>query len=249
MEIILSHSFKGGSGKTTISVNFAKLLASKGKVLLIEADFMMPSLHHLFPNIGVEIYFNDYLNGSHALHETINKVERDGKTFDMIVVNKKFIPSEKIHSSDRTWFLKMRDNLFADLKRNKYDYVIFDLAPGISFFTLTILTISDVVISIVRPDFQSIKGMEMLLENFYKRAINSLAVKFHLIFNQVPNHPKMKDLIENWSTALKIKFPHISSISSIEYDTEVAYRSAVQEIFLPEESKAMKKLKEIAVQI
>ncbi|RMG32004.1 MAG: tyrosine-protein kinase family protein [Methanobacteriota archaeon] len=246
MEIILSHSFKGGSGKTTISVNFAKLLASKGKVLLLEADFKMPSLHHMFPEIETEVFFNDYLNGTHTLTEVTNSIERDGQRFDIVFVNKKFIPSEKIHSSDRSWFLNMRDSLFADLKRNEYNYVIFDLAPGISFFTLTILTISDIVLSVVRPDFQSVKGMEMLLENFYKRAISSLAVQFHLIFNQVPNHPKMQDLIADWIMAMKIKYPQISSFSNIEYDTEVAYRSAIQEIFLPDDSNAMKKLKEIA---
>lgn len=249
MEIILSHSYKGGSGKTTLSANMAKTLALQGKVLLIEADFKMPSLNHLFPRIAPDLFFNDYLNGTHSLDQTIYSLQMDKTQFDVIFVGNKFIPSEKIHSSDRTWFLKMRDTLNSDLKKQGYDYVIFDLAPGISFFTLTILTISDVVISVLRPDYQSFKGMEFLLENFYKRAISTLAVKFHLIFNQVPDHPKMHGLIDVWTTTLQAKFPHISSINRIEYDTEVAYRSAIQEIFLPSSSKALHELEKLTEKI
>ena len=50
MKIILTHSYKGGSGKTLFSINVANVLAShfEKRVLLIEADFSMAAFQSIF---------------------------------------------------------------------------------------------------------------------------------------------------------------------------------------------------------
>lgn len=46
---IAFHSYKGGTGKTTISANFAASLAKKGyRVCLLDLDVYAPSLHSYF---------------------------------------------------------------------------------------------------------------------------------------------------------------------------------------------------------
>ncbi len=245
MNILLVHSYKGGSGKTTISLNGARSLAEEKKVLLIEADFKMPSFSHLFSSRNVSCYFNDYLNGTNKLTETIDRVTLHDENVHLIYANPKFVPKDKIHSSKRSWFITMRDNLFEDLKHLDYDIVIFDLGPGVNFFTLAILTVANGLLDVVRPDFQSFRGIEFLIENFYKKAISSTNVKFNIVFNQVPSHPKMTTLLNEWIQKLKIRHNGISNIWKLDYDDEVAYRSAIQEIILPKGNSVMLKLNKI----
>ena len=46
---IAFHSYKGGTGKTTIAANLASLLAKKGyRVFLLDLDVYAPSLHSYF---------------------------------------------------------------------------------------------------------------------------------------------------------------------------------------------------------
>ena len=49
-KIILTHSFKGGTGKTVIATNFAYYFCKMGyKTLFIDADLLAPSLEKIFP--------------------------------------------------------------------------------------------------------------------------------------------------------------------------------------------------------
>ena len=66
MTFIAVHSFKGGTGKTSISVNLAALLASSGKAACcLDWDFSGPSFHDIFeiPSIDIPYYLNDFIAG------------------------------------------------------------------------------------------------------------------------------------------------------------------------------------------
>ena len=63
---IAVHSFKGGTGKSTITANLAVLLALEGKrVGVLDSDLAGPGLHVLFEMKPDEIKYtlNDYLIG------------------------------------------------------------------------------------------------------------------------------------------------------------------------------------------
>jgi MinD-like ATPase involved in chromosome partitioning or flagellar assembly len=48
-QCIAFHSYKGGTGKTTIASNLAAMLAARGyKVSLLDLDVYAPSLHAYF---------------------------------------------------------------------------------------------------------------------------------------------------------------------------------------------------------
>ena len=54
-KIIAVHSYKGGTGKTSLSVNLAATYARRGKkVCLMDLDFRAPSLHALFKDQKAE---------------------------------------------------------------------------------------------------------------------------------------------------------------------------------------------------
>ena len=58
---IAFHSYKGGTGKTTLAANFAALLASKGhRVVLLDLDVYAPSLQSYFDTTPTK-WINDFL--------------------------------------------------------------------------------------------------------------------------------------------------------------------------------------------
>src|SRR5919198_4368750 len=68
---IAFHSYKGGTGKTTIAANLAALLAKKGyRVLLADLDVYAPSLYVYF-RINPKKWINDYLLGKTGIEETM----------------------------------------------------------------------------------------------------------------------------------------------------------------------------------
>ena len=104
MEKILIHSYKGGTGKTTVSLNLASILSANNRVLLIENDFMMPSFYTIFKH-EPDYYFNDYYNGIANFLDVI--VPNVQPNLDVIFTNKSFNPDEKVMSSDQSWFISM----------------------------------------------------------------------------------------------------------------------------------------------
>ena len=62
MKCFTLHSYKGGTGKTTLGANLAAILAKKGcDVAILDLDFQAPSLHTLFGLSAGTRYLNDYL--------------------------------------------------------------------------------------------------------------------------------------------------------------------------------------------
>jgi chromosome partitioning protein len=71
---IAFHSYKGGTGKTTIAANLAALLAKKGyRVFLLDLDVYAPSLQSYF-DIDPKRWINDFLNGTAEIGDIIMDV-------------------------------------------------------------------------------------------------------------------------------------------------------------------------------
>ena len=68
---IAIHSYKGGTGKTTIAANAAALLVKMGKrVALLDLDVYAPSLHNYF-KMTPKKWINDFLDNNADIYETI----------------------------------------------------------------------------------------------------------------------------------------------------------------------------------
>jgi MinD-like ATPase involved in chromosome partitioning or flagellar assembly len=85
-KIIAVHSYKGGTGKTSLSVNLAATYARMGKkVCLMDLDFRAPSLHAIFKKQNLNYWLNDYLNGVCEINKVLIDVTKDhgngGKLF------------------------------------------------------------------------------------------------------------------------------------------------------------------------
>ena len=97
MRVLMFHSFKGGSGKTILSINVADTLVKKydKRVLLIEADFSMPSFKNIFLNHNPDIYFNDYLN-QNAKNITTYVYPDSNSKLGIIYCNDQFKSKDKV---------------------------------------------------------------------------------------------------------------------------------------------------------
>src|SRR5919198_4920927 len=68
---IAFHSYKGGTGKTTIAANFAASLTKKGyRVVLLDLDVTAPSLHSYFRHEPKK-WINDFLSGEAEIQDVV----------------------------------------------------------------------------------------------------------------------------------------------------------------------------------
>jgi len=243
--VLILHSFKGGVGKTWLALNLARCIRQEGKkVLLIEADFSMPTYAHIFPNLNVDVYFNQYLDsGNNPIKNFIYK--NSDTDFDIICCSPNFKASDQIFSNNQSWFLERIKLLERDVNQLDYDYIIFDMTPGFTLFLVNVLTITNHTFVLSRSDVTSTKGTEYLIDRVYSKLNIKADFKLHIILNQIPRMDKFEELIQTISNQYSVKFPFINSITSLYLDEEIIYLSAINKYFLPEDSLTVNDFKEM----
>lgn len=188
-QIISVHSFRGGTGKSNCSANLAAWLAGQGKkVGVIDTDIQSPGVHVLFNFDGaaVEHSLNDYLWGECGISDCTYEVS-----------------SEAVKKSGGGVFLvpcAMRAGDIAKVLREGYevarlvdgirdlnktlglDVLLIDTHPGINEETLLCITISDVLLIVLRPDRQDYLGTAVAFEVAQKLGVPDIL----FLVNKVP---------------------------------------------------------------
>ncbi|BAI80662.1 chromosome partitioning protein, ParA family [Deferribacter desulfuricans SSM1] len=204
---------KGGSGKTTITLNIGAILGDRGyRVLLIDLD---PQAHLSYWS-GVNTY-DEYFSIYDCLLDRcpINKAvyTPEHNLFDIIPASNKF---DKDDLKVLLNFTKPENRLNRKLMlyKKKYDFVLIDTPPTFALMTLGALIASDFVIIPILLNFLAIEGLSQLVQNIYK--INYLYnPKLKILgiipnqFNLRSNHAKkvLAEIKENFDN--KIIFPKL----------------------------------------
>jgi septum site-determining protein MinD len=174
-KIIAIHSYKGGTGKTSLSVNLAATYARKGKkVCLMDLDFRAPSLHAIFKQQNLECWLNDYLNGICQIGKVLLDVPRDLNNYGKLMVALANPSTEAIRdmaAKDRKWemnalgrLLSLRSSLFDD---GHFDYIIFDTSPGLQYSSINAIVASDIVLLVTSLDASDINGSQRMTSELY----------------------------------------------------------------------------------
>ena len=188
-KIIAVHSYKGGTGKTLLSVNLAATFAKQGKkVCIVDLDFRAPSLFALLKVENTEAWFNDYLNNTCDVNKTLinlsSKITGNGK-FYVGLANPATEAIRDMAAKDRKWemralgkLLSLRNSL---LNEQKFDYLFFDTSPGLQYSSINAIVSADFVIVATTADRSDVDGTRRMLRELY----NLFEKKTGLVINKV----------------------------------------------------------------
>ncbi|MCS3923072.1 cell division ATPase MinD [Methanosalsum natronophilum] len=145
-EVYAIASGKGGTGKTTVSINLGVSLAGLGtRVIVIDADIAMPNVGLLLGEDKINKTYHDYIAG----HSSIEEIIYEGPG------GLKFIPGsltlDNIAEIDTTRVVELIDYL-----KHRFDFILIDTAPGISRETAVVLESADNTFLVVNPEISSV---------------------------------------------------------------------------------------------
>lgn len=204
-QCIAFHSYKGGTGKTTIACNLASLLSFKGyNVSLLDLDVYAPSLHAYFEN-NPDKWINDLLFENADLHDIMVDMTPTLSKYAANVPNEKLgkllvgfsNPQKeeiyKLEGSIKTAnaniqllrrFVQLREDLISDYES---DYVILDTSPGIRYWSINSLAIADVLFLTLKYGDLDIEGTIKMAKDIYG-SFTKFGSKSYLLLNRVAGY-------------------------------------------------------------
>lgn len=160
MEIITIASFKGGTAKTSITLNLGAILAKfhKKRVLLIDFDAQA----NLTTGIGYDPDELDsmapVLQGTKQLHEVI--IETATKNLFLVPADtwlERIEVTEEL-ASDRY----SHERLKTILRNQDFDFILIDTPPSLCWLTESAMIASTYCLISATPEFYSVKGLYRL---------------------------------------------------------------------------------------
>ncbi len=157
-KVIQIQSTLAGEGKTTITCNLAEALSySQRKVLIIDCDFINPTMHKYF-NLTKELGLTDYVNNTAKFSEIVKNTDFVG--VDLITCG------DEVSSATAIIKSQAFNNLLKEAKE-RYDFVLIDCLPvKVASNYLSISQIADSTLLVVEKD--RVKSKELVV------AINEL---------------------------------------------------------------------------
>lgn len=216
-KIVSIHSYRGGTGKSNSTANLATRVARYGyRVGIVDTDIQSPGIHVLFgfDEHNIKRSLNDYLWGRSSIEEVAYDVTS--------VVNGQAKPGCKIHlvpSSVKAgeiarilregYDVGLLNEGFQDLiKTLDLDYLFIDTHPGLNEETLLSITISDVLVLILRPDQQDYQGTAVTVDIARKLEVPKLL----MVVNKAPtafDFAQLKQKVEEtYSAPVAGVLPH-----------------------------------------
>ena len=159
--VISVASQKGGTGKTSTSISLASGLARRGKnVLSIDIDSQANSSKVLIPD-----YRN--LRKENTVYATI--LDRQPLAVQQTAIpHLDIVPSHILLSNTDIELTSAKDHREARLKKEldttkaRYDFVLIDCPPALSWLTLNAFTASDSVLVVVSPGYFELDSIVQL---------------------------------------------------------------------------------------
>jgi len=188
--IIALHSYKGGTGKTLLSINLAATYARRGRnICLLDLDFRAPSLHAAFKAEGNGYWLNDYLNGTCDIKKVLielNPLHRERGRLLVGLANPSTEAIREMSARDRKWemralgrLLSLKTSLFNEMH---LEHIVFDTSPGLQYSSINAIVSADVVLVVSSMDASDINGTQRMTHELY----DLFEKKTGIIINKVP---------------------------------------------------------------
>ncbi|MBT7617120.1 MAG: ParA family protein [Calditrichaeota bacterium] len=192
-QTLVFHSFKGGTGKTTLVANISAILASRGfKVCLFDFDLYAPSMVSYFKKTP-DRYVHELLAGTAEVSDVFvdmtNEIDVSGELFvgfssprksDIQSIEGRQNSSWQLNALRR--FIAVKEQL---LKKDGFDYILIDTSPGIRYWSISALALADMLLVLMKTNDMDILGTKKMIEEIYDTITRSGSEK-KLILNKVP---------------------------------------------------------------
>jgi chromosome partitioning protein len=243
---IAFHSYKGGTGKTTLAGNFAAVLTKLGfRVCLLDLDVYAPSLQSYFM-IEPRKWINDYLYSEADIGEVmqdltpkvseIDMESRETQSDSMLgakhnVKGKLWIGfsnarKEEIYKLEggadttRKQFLRrfilLREQLITNYDA---DYIVIDTSPGIRYWSINALAVADILFLTLKAGDLDIEGTKKMAEEIYS-SFTKFGTKSFLLLNRVSGYCAPNPLIARAETTTSNKAVPSTLIIETPEDTD-----------------------------
>lgn len=218
--IIAVQSFKGGTGKSTVTSNLAVTLAQLGRRIgVVDLDLEGPGLHVIFgvSDKDIRATINDVLTRNRPISEVV--VDLTGK-FQLKNGCLIFCPAghklSEIVSMLNTDFdlAGFKHVLEGLMKLYRLDHLIIDSHPGIEKDTLLSMALCDFLVLISRVDQQDLFGSGVMTE--VASRLNKPVV---LILNMIPNSVNEKESKKIGDRLAQLF--HLDVLTSIPFNSDV----------------------------
>ncbi|TXT54665.1 MAG: hypothetical protein BAJATHORv1_60162 [Candidatus Thorarchaeota archaeon] len=228
---IALHSYKGGTGRTTLSANIAAILAQRGyDVVLLDMDTWAPSLHTIFrvesPKYFVGQYLSEELDYQELLIDMSSALGLKGK-LHLGVANQDIDIIQEYTSKDREWHKKALSRILHlrdALQKDGFDILIFDLASGAQPSTVNAIVSSDHVLNICKVDNFDLNGTVQLNEKLYRPLDKTVSY----LLNKIPR-PLLNSMETTIVNTVKNSFGSDADILGyFVYSPEVAMTMGVE---------------------
>lgn len=173
-KIVSVHSFRGGTGKSNSTANIASTVARHGyRVAIVDTDIQSPGIHVLFgfDEEKIERSLNDYLWGRCAISDTAYDVSQVLSHTSTQSGGKIFLIPSSLKAGEIARVLRegydvglLNDGFQELIETLELDYLFIDTHPGLNEETLLSITISDILLLILRPDRQDFQGTAVTVD-------------------------------------------------------------------------------------
>ena len=203
-KIISIHSYRGGTGKSNSTANLATVIALAGnRVGIVDTDIQAPGIHVLFNLQEEQIVnsLNKFLWGQCSMVDAAYDVTSILGDHNNPRSKIYLVPSSaKLNDISRIlregFDVEMLFEGFQELiKKLDLDYLFIDTHPGLSEETLLSLTLSDIVIIVLRPDKQDFQGSAVTIDVAHKLKVPKLFILVNKALAEY-NFTQMRQQIE-----------------------------------------------------
>jgi len=218
---IALHSYKGGTGKSTISSNLSACLAKKGlTAVLLDVDVYAPSLQDYFqwqPKKSINDYLFENANIDEVIHDlspVLNKFsspdsEQSDSSKGKLLVAFSSTSKDEIYKLDGAVrqegskiqllrkFLMLREEI---VSKYNADFIIIDTSPGIRYWSINSLAIADTILLSLKLDGIDLKGTRLLAKEIYD-SLTKLGTKSYLLLNRAAGYCLPPNLAGEQSSA------------------------------------------------